>query len=145
MKAVFLEQPEEGKLQRRAYTRGVCLQPRPGVIDVTSLQRTASWRRMRKSELVDALATLQWGRGSSAAESVGMVIVGIPVWGRFNGAAALQPRKDADLGDPELIHRIASMGPRLFSRGKDVEHQGEALTALVLQWGRGSSAAERMA
>ena len=83
----------------------------------------------------------------------------------FNGAAALQPRKAgrrrrphaagpaASMG-PRLFSRgrgglavyktsewLASMGPRLFSRGR-VTNTPTALSAGALQWGRGSSAAE---
>ncbi len=58
----------------------------------------------------------------------------------FNGAAALQPRK-AKGHDRRRPRRGASMGPRLFSRGRgeaDVNH----VLCDTLQWGRGSSAAE---
>ena len=59
---------------------------------------------------------LQWGRGSSAAE-------GCRGWCRFH---ALEQ---------------ASMGPRLFSRGRrDLVIVGQVVSGL--QWGRGSSAAE---
>jgi len=85
--------------------------------------------------------TLQWGRGCSAAESRPRGI-GRKYWaGRFNGAAAVQPRKDA-IGLHVRAGRQASMGPRLFSRGK--MRQGcPVVLDEMLQWGRGCSAAER--
>jgi len=131
---------------------------------------------------------LQWGRGCSAAERAfsadslpackgfngaaavqpRKVTQGLlcPVLRhRFNGAAAVQPRKDAQrpviLGrahasmGPRLFSRgkpppeptppyapsCASMGPRLFSRGKAAVRRW-AVERAVLQWGRGCSAAE---
>ncbi len=84
----------------------------------------------------------------------------------FNGAAAFQPRKStyglvccrrslsASMG-PRLFSRgnqrepaqntsprTASMGPRLFSRGNGSSDGGSARSAIMLQWGRGFSAAE---
>jgi len=110
-----------------------------------------------------ALIPLQWGRGCSAAESISRERYALspPC---FNGAAAVQPRKvcggfcrgrrlAASMG-PRLFSRgkacdgkgsgrvrEASMGPRLFSRGKEVVLEG-AGAAWALQWGRGCSAAE---
>ena len=60
--------------------------------------------------------TLQWGRGSSAAESV-------------------------RVADDRLCRVEASMGPRLFSRGIS-RRCGGGRRCRRLQWGRGSSAAE---
>ena len=59
----------------------------------------------------------------------------------FNGAAAFQPRKVALLGQYLHRRRRASMGPRLFSRGKGPT-QSTSAPRLELQWGRGFSAAE---
>jgi len=86
---------------------------------------------------------LQWGRGCSAAErATGQVGHRHPVIS-FNGAAAVQPRKGVCL---QINIRIveASMGPRLFSRGKEARAAGAASPAAALQWGRGCSAAERV-
>ena len=63
---------------------------------------------------------LQWGRGFSAAESCRRSSMGRRASG-FNGAAAFQPRKVAHavILQPNMT---ASMGPRLFSRGKGRRH-----------------------
>ena len=87
-------------------------------------------------------AWLQWGRGFSAAESYAAHPALLPPM-RFNGAAAFQPRKVVVEPCPSIhpislqwgrgfsaaesyglhvwlqVTRLASMGPRLFSRGKD--------------------------
>ena len=60
---------------------------------------------------------LQWGRGCSAAEGKRQSGI-LPLGLRFNGAAAVQPRKAME----SCAHRCmegASMGPRLFSRGRN--------------------------
>ena len=60
----------------------------------------------------------QWGRGQTAAESVGSVgsVDALP---RVNGAAAKRPRKGHELPcDP--CKCVASMGPRPNGRGKRV-------------------------
>ena len=106
---------------------------------------------------------LQWGRGSSSAETA--LLAAAPSrqprfngaadlhprklgrsswigssWKRFNGAADLHPRKP-DIHDKLSLTRRASMGPRIFIRGN---HDGEAAreAGVWLQWGRGSSSAE---
>ena len=86
------------------------------------------------------IAGLQWGRGSSAAEGHSVLVLPLTA-SCFNGAAALQPRKaqGVELG---LRHRCASMGPRLFSRGRVRVCNQVPLERQLLQWGRGSSAAE---
>ena len=87
------------------------------------------------------IAGLQWGRGSSAAEGHSVLVLPLTA-SCFNGAAALQPRKaqGVELG---LRHRCASMGPRLFSRGRcSTLPTGRYQKRSRLQWGRGSSAAE---
>ena len=58
----------------------------------------------------------------------------------FNGAAALQPRK-AGSTVGSVILTVASMGPRLFSRGRTIPPPSPTPSP-PLQWGRGSSAAE---
>ena len=63
-----------------------------------------------------------------------------PRLGCFNGAAALQPRK-VKRSENDHGARDASMGPRLFSRGR-LKAWNWACDIVVLQWGRGSSAAE---
>jgi len=87
-------------------------------------------------------STLQWGRGCSAAERVRRSMQSRRRTGRFNGAAAVQPRKGAlAVGIcPEYLE--ASMGPRLFSRGKLVKIRSLTMSETELQWGRGCSAAE---
>ena len=66
---------------------------------------------------------LQWGRGSSAAEGRWVDVGSDAKSGRFNGAAALQPRKAARRNTILWVCR-ASMGPRLFSRGRDADVDG---------------------
>ena len=106
---------------------------------------------------------LQWGRGFSAAESI-RVLIYAGSYRCFNGAAAFQPRKvtsastgamsaTASMGprlfsrgkDDKYLHIVqaieASMGPRLFSRGK-LSLPRSPISFTVLQWGRGFSAAE---
>ena len=60
---------------------------------------------------------LQWGRGFLAAE-----------------------RDHLFLGTH--LENMASMGPRLFSRGKFLGRRSDALLQIKLQWGRGFLAAE---
>jgi len=92
---------------------------------------------------------LQWGRGCSAAESGLGWQTGHPTPGSFNGAAAVQPRKAVPSTFGPLRRtcfngaaavqprkgagrvtraelRRASMGPRLFSRGKEETNQATA-------------------
>ena len=63
---------------------------------------------------------LQWGRGFSAAESSAARRSRRRQYGRFNGAAAFQPRKAAADRARAASTDAASMGPRLFSRGKRI-------------------------
>ena len=63
-------------------------------------------------------ASLQWGRDCSAAER-GLHCSPRPkIPTSFNGAATVQPRKGRACRRGESGDRRASMGPRLFSRGK---------------------------
>jgi len=107
---------------------------------------------------------LQWGRGCSAAERLTRSVTRQTLMG-FNGAAAVQPRKEPESGLSPTCGAAASMGPRLFSRGKNIEathrrgkrkasmgprlfSRGKAgystrwMDSGLLQWGRGCSAAE---
>ena len=112
----------------------------------------------------DRQVRLQWGRGFSAAESSSLRSRGDTERASFNGAAAFQPRKGMEYSalpyrivcfngaaafqprkavtyDPSRIDNAASMGPRLFSRGKFCSSHVHTMT-FGLQWGRGFSAAE---
>ena len=61
---------------------------------------------------------LQWGRGCSAAEGPWQSQTWpVSAW-RFNGAAAVQPRKARQAPSEFSEADLASMGPRLFSRGR---------------------------
>ena len=83
--------------------------------------------------------TLQWGRGSRAAETRWACHMR-PAALRFNGAAAREPRKP-DHWVKGVGRCMASMGPRLASRGND--YGGVHWSTFPwLQWGRGSRAAE---
>ena len=107
---------------------------------------------------------LQWGRGFSAAEmrmedrhaATSLASMGPRLFSRgnkkvekekkgrrqrFNGAAAFQPRKSANVTPRWLARSAASMGPRLFSRG-NIPERGADAGGAGLQWGRGFSAAE---
>ena len=77
---------------------------------------------------------LQWGRGSLAAAWF-LTLAKHPRRARFNGAAAW------GVGVAQGAQTsLASMGPRLISRGVDDERAVFG-NALALQWGRGSLAA----
>jgi len=86
---------------------------------------------------------LQWGRGCSAAERVGrrplLPFLRKLQWGRGCSAAESSTHDVARVGTQR-----ASMGPRLFSRGK-VGYVGDDRRTGPLQWGRGCSAAESAA
>ena len=85
---------------------------------------------------------LQWGRGSSAAEtgrdqpSVRQSMVRLQ-WGR--GSSAAETTRE-EWRRPSALR--ASMGPRLFSRGNLWFPRTLPPGKFQLQWGRGSSAAE---
>ena len=75
-------------------------------------------RGKRRRRFLEELAReLQWGRDCSAAEREWTSRVNRRAKPSFNGAATVQPRKAQD-GDTVDSWRVASMGPRLFSRGK---------------------------
>ncbi len=84
---------------------------------------------------------LQWGRGFSAAESKLGRLSGDRV-GRFNGAAASQPRSLHFCQGLPGTFSLASMGPRLLSRGVEGGEIVIPRWLAELQWGRGFSAAE---
>jgi hypothetical protein len=60
---------------------------------------------------------LQWGRDFSAAEMARLPWSSGPRTRSFNGAATFQPRKYFHEPQAHLGNDLASMGPRLFSRG----------------------------
>src|SRR5271157_4608826 len=111
-----------------------------------------------------ALAQLQWGRSSAAAEFCfnpgGIGTAYLLQWGRssaaaelsrfpagrlpnlsFNGAAAALLRNCGTIINVELFRKIASMGPQQRCCGIPQE-LSEARAKLELQWGRSSAAAE---
>ena len=88
---------------------------------------------------------LQWGRDSSAAEMIGLGEQAAILHKSFNGAATLQPRKSRPGGAKPSGPRLASMGPRLFSRGNPKLPATPTTLPTTLQWGRDSSAAEMSA
>ena len=113
----------------------------------------------------DGVPALQWGRGSSPAETVCLPwhLLGLR---SFNGAAGVHPRRLEVRVPGHLTFPGASMGPREFTRGDVVVNgagvavaqasmgpreftRGDVVRDVVahgasnkLQWGRGSSPAE---
>ena len=110
---------------------------------------------------------LQWGRGSVAAETGADEENSRGAWARFNGAAARWPRRQRGRGHLRHAGRRASMGPRLGGRGdrswtcpgttsacrgfngaaarwprRPTSAFDKLVLNRVLQWGRGSVAAE---
>ncbi len=85
---------------------------------------------------------LQWGRGCSTAERNHGACLLVVSARRFNGAAVVQPRKENRLSLRRFHGQVASMGPRLFNRGKRLQYHENRPTR-SLQWGRGCSTAER--
>ena len=84
----------------------------------------------------------QWGRGQTAAESMSSTAITTAAVS-VNGAAARRPRKArASPGAPG--GRTASMGPRPDGRGKPAAARRHLIVS-VRQWGRGQTAAERVA
>ena len=84
--------------------------------------------------------SLQWGRGSKAAESTSrrqpFLMATLLQWGR--GSKAAESSRQVV---PSLETHTASMGPRLESRGEGVADD-IYVPECWLQWGRGSKAAE---
>ena len=83
---------------------------------------------------------LQWGRGSSSAETKPRRRQSPPArglqWGR--GSSSAETAQGRQMGAQPAP---ASMGPRIFIRGNNPCHRATARDA-GLQWGRGSSSAE---
>ncbi len=102
--------------------------------------RLDSRGRSRRSAGEQQLQRLQWGRGWTAAEgkrsSPRSPEESRLQWGRGWTAAEGRP-----LSAPRLRRGIASMGPRLDSRGRK-EKRPPGLGGRPLQWGRGWTAAE---
>ena len=111
----------------RCFNGAAALQPRKDVDDEWSLWDHLGFngaaalqpRKVHPPLQTSCLVSqLQWGRGSSAAEGFLAGVADVLQVG-FNGAAALQPRKarsSTSVADPLR----ASMGPRLFSRGRSI-------------------------
>ena len=97
-------------------------------------------RRCRTWWTCSEVPRLQWGRGSSPAETRGGRGRHPPI-----GDASMGPREftRGDDGQPAGLRqrRRASMGPREFTRGDPVTFAVWAYV-IALQWGRGSSPAE---
>ena len=85
--------------------------------------------------------SLQWGRGFTAADTCSVRSKGAGPIG-FNGAAASQPRIPLDAKTGLLTLTIASMGPRLHSRGYIPAECSPRPFVMRLQWGRGFTAAD---
>ena len=71
---------------------------------------------------------LQWGRGYSTAERRWRGDIRQSTCKRFNGAAVIQPRKVAAWKAGAMIGYDASMGPRLFNRGKTAPENRRGLS-----------------
>ncbi len=87
------------------------------------------------------LGLLQWGRGSSTAERRFASDRSTSRTHRFNGAAVHRPRKERS-NRSRHQRPVASMGPRFIDRGKSGQ-TAVGTNGQWLQWGRGSSTAER--
>ena len=140
-----------GRRRGRGFNGAAAVQPR---------------KARRASVLASNRCPLQWGRGCSAAEGWekpyiclvgGRASMGPRLFSRgrpggagrrggrparFNGAAAVQPRKVGPRALAMIRVGAASMGPRLFSRGRPVVTHYSYHASILLQWGRGCSAAE---
>ena len=92
-------------------------------------------------EPIPAGLGFQWGRDFSAAEMWGITNLSPPdwalQWGRGFSAAEIGVRCH-----PMAPPRVASMGPRLFSRGNVPYTARFNIAQVMLQWGRDFSAAE---
>ncbi len=71
---------------------------------------------------------LQWGLGFSAEESYATQAPRLYDSRGFNGASAFQPRKASPWNHIGDGFKLASMGPRLFSRGKHDHRPNTALS-----------------
>ncbi len=108
------------------FNGAAALQPRKAAVASVGCGSVATLQWGRGSSAAEGRAaptsscphrSLQWGRGSSAAEGTFSAVPRIVRGTSFNGAAALQPRKGG-AGPAVDPVRPASMGPRLFSRGR---------------------------
>jgi len=102
--------------------------------------RLDSRGRLSRKALTTDCASLQWGRGWTAAEGVPDEIIGGDTqqlqWGRGWTAAEGAPQ-----GAGWRAETLASMGPRLDSRGRRPPSPASR-PKYSLQWGRGWTAAE---
>jgi len=107
---------------------------------------TLQWDRGSRAAEARHVATrhsqhraLQWDRGSRAAEAccASLATTGFIA---FNGTAAREPRKPEHRRRRRQPHG-PSMGPRLASRGSEVVSLDDVVI-VALQWDRGSRAAE---
>ncbi len=89
-------------------------------------------------------APLQWGHGFSAVERSALQLMKSQRNASFNGATAFQPWKVFLFVPPQLTSTVASMGPRLFSRGKSSLLEKFDIIDRMLQWGHGFSAVESL-
>ena len=153
----------------RLFSRGmVVIEPLGISATPASMGPRLFSRGMYQGDLADQILDreLQWGRGCSAAEWRTRPAPFFAEDQSFNGAAAVQPRNGLDNRIHTFESLLASMGPRLFSRGMaeppapkpppkssfngaaavQPRNGGSNLDltnlALTLQWGRGCSAAE---
>ncbi len=85
---------------------------------------------------------LQWGRDLEVAESLALNANFANVNPRFNGAATWKSRK-ASIPVTSIVCQLASMGPRLGSRGKRAGGGRGIGQRMGLQWGRDLEVAER--
>ena len=84
---------------------------------------------------------LQWGRRSSATETSGRKFVRLRNCGGFNGAAALQRRRQVfhiRQGQPDRCFN----GAAALQRRRHEPNDGRPIRKAELQWGRRSSATE---
>ena len=101
-------------------------------------------------ETVDIHATfrtelkLQWGHGLGAVETDGIARKAHRRKG-FNGATAWEPWRPLPFRRQRVIDGLASMGPRLGSRGDGLPSTLLGYPVIVLQWGHGLGAVETSA
>ena len=115
--------PQEPALQWGRGSSAAEMRPTPAIRQTPPVLQwgrgsSAAEIQFHAEEYDSTQVPLQWGRGSSAAEMSTWRVS----WARrrrFNGAAALQPRKSRQMRVLEACERVASMGPRLFSRGNN--------------------------
>jgi len=89
-------------------------------------------------------SVLQWGHDFSAVEILEICAASLPQIQSFNGATTFQPWKLGGALPVVAPRAMASMGPRLFSRGNAAHCAKEARAIIWLQWGHDFSAVEIM-